>query len=132
MPFAMGIFVARYEKKRDIIYNNYLLFITIFVSALFVIVGSLWFISWLAVPLFIITGAVATVRLLPERLLKCLVWFGGVSASLFVIHPLLRELIISRYMGGAQFYYTGILIYVLSSVSAAMLYHHVFKKLHTA
>lgn len=91
----------------------------VFVAMLFVFAGSFWFHSWLWVPLFVVIGAVATVRLLPEWLLKPCAWVGGISASLFVMHPLLRELIIPHYRHTDIYY--GIVVYVLASVAAAML-----------
>ena len=92
---------------------------TIIVSALAVFAGSFWFHSWLWVPLFIIVGAVATVRLMPQWLLKPCAWVGGISAALFVMHPLMREIIIPHYRHTDIYF--GIAVYLLASVAAAML-----------
>ena len=46
-------------------------------------------------------------------------WFGSISAMLFVMHPIARELIISHYR--RIDIYGGIFIYLLSSVALAML-----------
>ncbi len=92
---------------------------TIIVSALAVFAGSFWFHSWLWVPLFIVVGAVATVRLMPQWLLKPCAWVGGISAALFVMHPLMREIIIPHYRHTDIYF--GIAVYLLASVAAAML-----------
>ena len=92
---------------------------TIIVSALAVFAGSFWFHSWLWVPLFIVVGAVATVRLMPQWLLKPCAWVGGISAALFVMHPLMREIIIPHYRHTDIYF--GIAVYLLASVAAAMM-----------
>ena len=92
---------------------------TIIISALAVFAGSFWFHSWLWVPLFIVVGAVATVRLMPQWLLKPCAWVGGISAALFVMHPLMREIIIPHYRHTDIYF--GIAVYLLASVAAAML-----------
>ncbi|MBO6287172.1 MAG: acyltransferase family protein [Prevotella sp.] len=92
---------------------------TIIVSALAVFAGSFWFHSWLWVPLFIVVGAVATVWLMPQWLLKPCAWVGGISAALFVMHPLMREIIIPHYRHTDIYF--GIAVYLLASVAAAML-----------
>ena len=90
-----------------------------FVAAIFVFAGSFWFHTWLWVPLFIVIGAVATVRLMPEWLLKPCAWVGSISAALFVMHPLMREIIIPHYRHTDIYY--GIAVYLLASIAAAML-----------
>ena len=92
---------------------------TIIISALAVFAGSFWFHSWLWVPLFIVVGAVATVRLMPQWLLKPCAWVGGISAALFVMHPLMREIIIPHYRHTDIYF--GIAVYLLASVAAAMM-----------
>ena len=92
---------------------------TIIFSALAVFAGSFWFHSWLWVPLFIVVGAVATVSLMPQWLLKPCAWVGGISAALFVMHPLMREIIIPHYRHTDIYF--GIAVYLLASVAAAML-----------
>ena len=98
----------------------------VLISALFVLFGSLSFWTWLFVPVFVVTGAIATIKLvsrlcisLPSGGLGVGSWFGSISAMLFVMHPIARELIISHYR--RIDIYGGIFIYLLSSVALAML-----------
>ena len=98
----------------------------VLISALFVLFGSLSFWTWLFVPVSVVTGAIATVKLvsrlcisLPSGGLGVGSWFGSISAMLFVMHPIARELIISHYR--RIDIYGGIFIYLLSSVALAML-----------
>ena len=49
-------------------------------------------------PLFIIVSSISLVKLLVinQTITQTLVWFGGLSGVMFVIHPALREILISR------------------------------------
>ena len=149
MPFALGVAMARYEHSESrcevrgagyensdegqtseldsnlaprtsrLVPREINLAPTIIFSALAVFAGSFWFHSWLWVPLFIVVGAVATVWLMPQWFLKPCAWVGGISAALFVMHPLMREIIIPHYRHTDIYF--GIAVYLLASVAAAML-----------
>lgn len=151
LPFCMGIWIAREEEplsnSRPPSYSpegerlipllkasprggwwGFLLrdIGWVLISALFVLFGSLSFWTWLFVPVSVVTGAIATVKLvsrlcisLPSGGLGVGSWFGSISAMLFVMHPIARELIISHYR--RIDIYGGIFIYLLSSVALAML-----------
>jgi len=141
LPFCMGIWIARGEeptpnpsRKEGSLESRQTSEIPplgrdigwVLISALFVLFGSLSFWTWLFVPVFVVTGAIATVKLvsrlcisLPSGGLGVGSWFGSISAMLFVMHPIARELIISHYR--RIDIYGGIFIYLLSSVALAML-----------
>ena len=134
LPFCMGVWMARREplsnspegegnKKPPLGEVWWGVF-----SALFVLFGSLNYWTWLFVPAFVVTGAIATVKLLIackgflsplSSLASPLSWLGSISAMLFVMHPVMRELIIGHYR--KVDIYGGIFIYLLSSVALAML-----------
>ncbi len=71
------------------------------------------------------TGAVATIRLLPEKAVMPCVWFGAISSSLFVAHPIVREIVIPLSYKGHV--YTGILVYVAASIAVAYLFKLIFR-----
>jgi hypothetical protein len=122
----MGVLYARSSHSvSSVAPSPRLLLPVILVSAVGVIVGSLWFWSWLWVPVFVVTGAVATAYLLPQRLLSIAAWTGSIAFALFVMHPLLRELIIWHY--AKHDIYSGLAVYLLASVSAALLFRLVMK-----
>ena len=123
LPFCMGVAWARHGASMTL--SRARCMVLLLVSACFVLWGSQSYVTWLWVPLFIVTGAVATVRLLPASLLQPFVWFGGLSAALFVMHPLAREIVIPHYRH-ADLYF-GILIYLCTSVALAMLLHFILK-----
>ena len=118
----MGVGLARQEErgeKRE--ESNPLALSALFlVSAIFVLFGSLYFWTWLFVPVFVVTGAIVTIKLMsPLGGLGVGPWFGSISAALFVMHPVMRELIIGHYR--KVDIYGGIAIYLLSCVALAML-----------
>ncbi len=138
LPFCMGIWIAREEEPLSNsrpsscsptgapilrFFTLHSSLFTLVISALFVLFGSLSFWTWLFVPAFVVTGAIATVKLISNSSLftlhSSLSWFGSISAMLFVMHPIARELIISHYR--RIDIYGGIFIYLLSSVALAML-----------
>ena len=147
LPFCMGVWMARKEipirptpnppyregaitpvPKDSASQSIGMLLGWVVISALFVLFGSLNYWTWLFVPAFIAIGAIATVKLLIackgflsplSSLLSPLRWLGSISAMLFVMHPVMRELIIGHYR--KVDIYGGIFIYLLSSVALAML-----------
>ena len=121
LPFAMGIAYARWG--RELSRMGYLSMALL--SALVVLFGSFWFHGWLWVPVAVVVGAVSTVRLLPSWMLSPAAWVGGLSAAIFVMHPIARELIISHYRRNDI--YGGIAIYVFTAFAMAMLLRQVLK-----
>ena len=121
LPFGAGVLYARHG--RELSTRAYLAVAA--VSAVAVFAGSYAFQSWLWVPLFVVTGAVATIRLVPEKALKPLVWFGAISSALFVVHPITREIIIKMSYRGQV--YTGLIVYVIASLLLAWLFKLAFR-----
>lgn len=121
LPFGMGMLYARHGK----LLSAPAYAAVAIVSAAAIFFGSFNFHSWLWVPAFIVTGAVATFKLLPESVLKPLVWVGVISSSLFVVHPILREIIIPHY--NHSLIYAGIAIYLSASVACAWLFMQFLK-----
>ena len=73
------------------------------------------FYSWLWIPVVIIMGTIALVKLMPERVLKLFVWFGGISAAMFVAHPIVRKLFIT--VAWKQDIYDGLMLYVVVTIA---------------
>lgn len=121
LPFGMGMLYARHGK----LLTKPAYAALAVVSAVAVFAGSFNFNTWLWVPAFVVIGAVATFKLLPEQWLKPLVWVGAVSSALFVVHPVMREIIIPLSFRGQV--YTGILVYVVASFVCAWLFKLLFR-----
>ena len=61
----------------------------------------------------IIVACIAFVKLTPEPVLGWLVWTGGVSAAMFVVHPALRKILIPISHRGDL--YVGLLLYAVAA-----------------
>lgn len=116
LPFVVGILYGRYGK--DMSRRTYVA--VMFLSAMAVIGGGVMRSTWLWVPVFVVTGAVATVRLLPASVLNGCAWIGGLSAALFTAHPIVREVVVSHYRHTDIYF--GLMVYLLASVALAMLF----------
>ena len=121
LPFGAGVLYARCGRCLP----AWAYACVALVSAAAVFAGSFAFQAWLWVPLFVVTGAVATIRLVPARALGVCVWFGAVSSALFVVHPVTREIIISMSYRGQV--YTGLLVYIAASILLAWLFKLAFR-----
>ena len=124
LPFGIGLMYARLNQQFVGWWYNLLFFI---VSLLLVVHYSEGFIGWLFVPMFVCSAGFTLVKILPQWLMKGCEWIGGISAALFVIHPLLRKIFIPISHHGDL--YTGLLIYLLASVVCAYLFHFLLKQL---
>ena len=137
LPFAMGILLARGSQKQTpsfLIPNSEFpytklgvsLGVTVF-AVLLIIVMSLSQQAWLWVPVLIVVGTIALVKLLPEAVLDRLVWVGGISAAIFVTHPLVRKVFFRLYFQDEL--YAGLLLYVVASLVVAWLFMQIINRI---
>ena len=90
LPFGLGLLYARYEEDLQLSKKAYAL--TALASIALIFATSLSFISWITTPLFVCTLSISCSQLLPEVINKPLAWIGGISAAIFVSHPIVRKL----------------------------------------
>ena len=120
LPFGMGILVARnrniFPQHSSLI--TYLLLLIISV----ILIVAMGFNSqfWLWIPLFIVVGTVALVKVLPPMLLRTMVWVGGISAAIFVAHPIVRKLFIRPYIHDDL--YAGLILYTVATIALSWLF----------
>ena len=121
LPFGLGVLcgrhfphscvpsVASYQRSSAIFHT------ILFLSAIpLVIAMSFNFHSWLLIPVLIIVGTVAMVKVLPEAVMKVLVWFGTYSAAMFVAHPIARKLFIT--VAWQREAYDGLMLYFVAAI----------------
>ena len=70
--------------------------------------------TWLWIPVLIIVGTVAMVKVMPGVVLKVFVWFGSISAAMFVAHPIARKFFYPAAWRGDP--YDGLILYVLVAI----------------
>jgi peptidoglycan/LPS O-acetylase OafA/YrhL len=117
LPFGAGLLFARHG--RDLTRPQWCTVAVL--SAVAVCLFSFNYQLWLWAPLMVCTFSVALAKLMPRRLTKAMAWVGGISAALFVLHPITRKIFIPVSRHGDV--YTGLLLYVVASVAIAYFYH---------
>jgi peptidoglycan/LPS O-acetylase OafA/YrhL len=122
--FIVGLMFARYNRFNEPTRTSYACFVIASVALIFLF--SLWFATWIIVPFLICIGTVALVKLLPQSLLKPLVWVGGISASMFVCHPITRKVIIPISRHGDI--YAGLILYLVATIVLAMVFSRFFAR----
>lgn len=127
LPFGLGILYARYGRPMDLKTH-----VALFVGSVFMIFWfSMSFTGWTFVPVFICTATVSLVKLFSMRpfqhVNKALVWTGGISAALFVCHPITRKIFIPLSRQGD--YYAGFLLYIVTSVCLAWAFREIIKRI---
>ncbi len=90
-------------------------------------------IGWTFVPFFICLLCVLVAEVLTGGKLavraatRFLEWMGGISAALFVTHPITRKIFIPISRHGDI--YAGLLLYIISSICLAWLFTQLMKKI---
>ena len=125
LPFGLGLMVGRVRlgahssaitRILECAYGRTgVWIITALLSTIIIFVMSFNFHSWLWIPVFIIIGTIALVKVMPEAVLKLFIWFGGISAAMFVAHPIARKLFIT--VAWKQDIYDGLILYVIVTVA---------------
>ena len=125
LPFGLGLMAGRVRlganssaltDKLECAYERTGIWILIAILSIVIIFAmSFNFHSWLWIPVFIIIGTIAFVKVMPESVLKLFVWFGGISAAMFVAHPIARKLFIT--VAWKQDIYDGLILYVIVTIA---------------
>ncbi len=117
LPFGAGLLFARHGKSLSRPQWG----VVAVVSAVAVWLFSFNFQLWLWAPLMVCALCVALAKLMPQLMTAALAWVGGISAALFVLHPITRKIFIPISRHGDV--YAGLLLYVVASVAIAFFYH---------
>ena len=123
LPFGLGALYARYTPQL----NSLQTWGVCLLSAMAIIVGSIWAETWLFVPIFVCTFGVSLVKILPSFVNKFFAFIGGISAALFVIHPSLRSIFMP--LGKSGEVYMGLSLYALTAIFAAFLLQPIINKI---
>lgn len=116
LPFGLGVLAGRdisLHTPRSLL----LAFLILLLSICMVFAMSFNFHSWLWIPVVIIIGTIAMVKVMPNIILKLFVWFGTYSAALFVAHPIARKLFIT--VAWQRDAYDGLMLYFVAAIGLA-------------
>lgn len=136
LPFGLGVLFARFGERIILITKGGKTnFICLVVTLFLIASASKNFVTWTIVPAFVCMAAIYFVRAIeaiPSQKVSALVfgafeWVGSISAALFVVHPILRKIFIPISRQGDI--YTGLLLYVISSLAVAWLFQQIMKKI---
>ena len=126
LPFTTGLLMARYDHSLQL--SRWLWLTIAIVGWIFVVIMNLKFILWLWAPLMVIVASVALVKALPTSWHPVLVWVGGLSAMLFVIHPIVRVFLLRYGFMGTGTAYVFLTIYLILSFLLAIPYKWLLNK----
>ena len=101
---------------------------TFLLSTAAIILLSFNFWTWLIVPFFVVVAHVALIKMLSAIpaagiLVRGMAWVGGISAAIFVCHPITRKIFIPISRSGDIL--DGLTIYIIATILLAM----IFKKM---
>ena len=123
LPFGLGLLYAQFHKSAtlwgdDSVKQSAALLVCIALAYYL----SQSFVGWTFAPAVICVATLLTAKLLARAavmawLYRALCWMGGISAALFVTHPITRKLIIPISRHGQP--YLGLLLYIVASVALA-------------
>ena len=117
LPFGLGVLLARSTKSVSdhISHLSPLTFHLVFLlSVALVFAMSFNFHSWLWIPVVIIIGTIAMVKVMPETVMKVFIFFGTYSAAMFVAHPIARKLFIT--VAWQRDAYDGLMLYFVAVI----------------
>ena len=122
LPFGMGVLAGNLSQSphRGGVSGGIIgSFMILLVSVVLVFVMGFTPQAWLWVPVFIVTGTIAIVKLIPKQMMPYIVWLGTISAVIFVMHPLVRKIFIRPYLQNDI--YAGLLLYIVATLVVSWL-----------
>ena len=133
LPFGLGLLYAQFHKSAilwgdDNVKQSAALLVCIALAYYL----SQSFVGWTFAPAVICVATLLTAKLLPRVavmawLYRALCWMGGISAALFVTHPITRKLIIPISRHGQP--YLGLLLYIVASIALAWVVDKLIKRI---
>jgi len=133
LPFGLGLLYAQFHKSTtlwgdDSVKQSAALLVCIALAYYL----NQSFVGWTFVPAVICVATLLTAKLLTRVavmawLYRALCWMGGISAALFVTHPITRKLIIPISRHGQP--YLGLLLYIVASIALAWVADKLIKRI---
>ncbi len=133
LPFGLGLLYAQFHKSAtlwgdDSVKQSAALLVCIALAYYL----SQSFLGWTFAPAVICVATLLTAKLLARAavmawLYRALCWMGGISAALFVTHPITRKLIIPISRHGQP--YLGLLLYIVASIALAWAVDKLIKRI---
>ena len=125
LPFVLGLLAGRHLSTLKLMSKPLAAILTLTAVVLTFIMGLNCY-TWLLIPLPVIVGGIAILRLIPSACFKPLAWTGTLSAYIFIAHPTARRVIIFSYLNQA---YVGLLLYALLTIGLSWVLYQLVARL---
>jgi hypothetical protein len=128
VPFCMGVLAARHLSSDFLSVNKTgVCFAWLAVSFILLTICKFNFYSWLLLPIFVIATAVTTVKLLSKVgiLNNTFSWLGALSGVLFVVHPSVRAIMLTKVNLWGD-YYSIVIYYLFITIGLSIMLKPVF------
>lgn len=126
LPFGLGLLYARYEEEIQLGKGMHLLIALTSVALIFV--TSLSFIPWLFTPIFVCTLGISVAQLLPRNIQPPILWVGGISAAIFVSHPIIRQLCVAFLDTHESSPYLRVLIFLIGALVTGWIFQPILNR----
>lgn len=130
LPFCIGVLLARYGRLFiNIVDNRIYRIFAIIVFFVLLTLCKFNFYSWLFMPIFIIGVSVPLTKLLSQSKLFANIfgWVGELSGVLFVVHPIVREILFQRVSLSGN-YYGMFFVYLFLTIALSVILKPLFVK----
>ncbi len=122
LPFGLGIIAARipnvgifHSQRGNISFPTWEYFVALLISSALIVAMCFCYQAWFWIPVLIIIGTIALVKIMPKWMLSIITWIGSISAAMFVAHPIARKLFIT--VAWKQDIYDGLMLYVIATIA---------------
>lgn len=130
LPFCLGVLVARYESFLQLLYgNNMKCLVSLVMFLILLTISKFNFYTWLIMPLFIVGLSISLAKIICSscRISVVFEWVGGLSGIIFVVHPIVREILIERTNVSGS-YYGMFFVYLLMTLVLSVIFKPIFSK----
>lgn len=130
LPFCLGVLVARYESFLQLLYGNRMrCWISLVFFLILLTISKFNFYTWLVMPLFIVGLSISLAKILfsSHQISVVFEWIGRLSGIIFVIHPIVREILIERTNQSGN-YYGMFFVYLLMTLVLSIIFKPIFSK----
>ena len=129
LPFGLGVLTARFQPQLSnrLSHARGRYAMLLLISAALVFLLSFNYQTWYWVPVFVVLGTIALVKVLPPLLSRWMEWTGVVSAAMFVCHPISRKIFFNVYRN--HDIYAGLLLYIVATLCLSWLFAELMKRI---
>lgn len=127
LNFGCGVLAARHDWS-NINFKRWQLWCIALLFLVLYYVSYFSFTLWLFSTMFTTIAAIAFIKLMPRWLLATFKWVGGVSAALYVMHPMFRYVFLRKVPVWGD--YTCLFLYLAVAFALALAYNPLLKRLN--